>query len=83
METLKVKIKMPSELTLHIPTLSDPDLESIMRIISTRGVQSIQETISDMVIEEFAKKHEKLIGSAVRKLLDEKEEDIKKLIGLK
>ncbi len=80
MKEVIVKIKLPEQVTVHIPTFSDIGLEGVLDVIARDGRRLIEETITDRVLETFVKKHEKLIGKKVKELVSEKEEEIKKLI---
>jgi len=82
MKEVKIKIHLPEELTVHIPTLSEIDLDSVLEIIAKDGKELIYRTIRDGVLDAFRGKHEKLIGSVVKRLMDEKEDEIKKILEI-
>ena len=82
MNELKIKIKLPSMVTVHMPSFGDVDLVAVMEVLAKDGRQLILRVIKDRVLEEFQKKHEKLIGKAVKTLMAEKEEEIKKILEI-
>ena len=82
MNELKLKIQIPNEVTVHIPSFSDIDLEVVLRAIYKDGKALIERVVKDRVLMAFQEKHEKLIGKAVEELMAEKEDEIKKVIGL-
>lgn len=81
METLDIKIELPSTVTVHIPSFSNISMESVMKTLATNGVQLIKDTIERRVLEEFVKRHEKYIQDEVTRLLDEKSDEITKLLN--
>jgi hypothetical protein len=82
MKEVKIKIRLPKELTVHIPTLSEVDLDSVLEIIAIDGKKLINQTITDRVLTAFLEKHDKLIGKVVGRLMEEKEEEIKKILEI-
>lgn len=83
MKNTKIKINLPKQLTINIPSLGEIPLENVMEIIAKDGKDYIYRMIEQRVIEAFAKKHEKRIGKAVRDLMAEKEDEILKILNLK
>jgi hypothetical protein len=80
MREVKVKIALPSEVTVNIPSLSEVPLEDVLVCIGSHGTKLIQEIIRDRVLARFIAEHEEYIQQEVENLLEEKRDEIKKLL---
>jgi hypothetical protein len=83
MKEIKVKIHLPKELTVNIPTLGKVELDDVLEIISKDGKKLINRVIADGVLRAFQDKHRKLIGKVIEEIMYEKEDEIKDLLKLK
>ncbi len=83
MEYVDIKIKLPSTLTIKIPSLSDIPLDGVMKVVMENGIKRIKETITERAIDAFIKQNEKVIGKVVKRLVAEKEREIRKILELK
>lgn len=83
LKNLKIKIGLPAEITLNIPSLNDIELEDCMHYVSQQGVKYIKDVIKDKVLQRFVEIHKPLIGDVVERLVNEKSDEIKKLLELK
>ncbi len=80
MEELKVKIKLPAEITVNIPALTDLDTEYVFKLLAKEGMQYIRETINDLVIDAFIKKNGKFIRGLATKIYEEKQEEMREIL---
>lgn len=76
MNETKIKLKLPAEVVVHIPTLSDMDLEKCFEIAAKDGMRLIESTIAKMIAEEIVKGSKKRIEALVQKKLTEHGEEI-------
>ena len=81
MKEVKVKIQIPSEVTVNIPTFSEVPLEMVGEAIAKNGVKLIQEVIMERVLARFVHEHEEYIQARVESLIEEKRDEIKKLLN--
>jgi len=81
MKEVKLEIKLPETVTVHIPSFSNISMEDVINVLAKDGVNLIKETVKRRVLEEFVKRHESYIQEQVSILLDEKSEEITKLLN--
>lgn len=83
MEYVDIKVKLPSTITIKIPSFSDIPLHGVAKAMMDTGIKRMKETITDRAVQEFLKQNERIIGKAVKRLVAEKEKEIKKILQLK
>lgn len=83
MEYVDIKIQLPSTITVKIPAFSDIPMEGVFEVIMKDGVKRIKETITERAIEAFIRQNEKAIGRVVKRLVAEKEKEIRRILELK
>jgi len=81
MKELDIKIKLPAEITVHMPALGDISIESVYEAIGTNGLKLLQDIIFDRVMDAFIAEQEPFIKEKVAELLEEKRDDLKKLLA--
>ena len=80
MSLIKVRIKLPEEVTVNIPSFSDVEFDDVADAIANHGVKLMKETIERRVIDRFIQEHEPYIQKEVERLVEEKRDEFKKLL---
>ena len=75
----KIRLKLPAEVTIHIPSFSDITLEHCFEIAAKDGVRLIERTIAEMIAKEVLKRH----SARIEKLVNQKTSEIEDSIILK
>lgn len=83
MNEVKIKIKLPSEVVVHIPAFAEVSFEDVAQVLAKDGVKLIQQIVKERALEAFVAKHEKLIGKAARALASDKEGELKRVLEIK
>ena len=81
MEEIKIHLKLPSEVTVNIPSFSDMKFEDVANVISKEGVALVKSIIKERILAAFVEKHEPYLQAEVERLLAEKEGEIEKLLN--
>ena len=76
MNELKIKLKLPSEVVVHIPTFSDITLESCLKVAMNDGVRLIESVLAREIAQAILKKHRKKFKDLVTKGLFSAEDEI-------
>lgn len=69
-------MKLPAEVVVHIPALSDMSLRSCLEIASKQGVKLVENRIAELIAEEVLNRHK----DRIEKLVAEKISDVEKKI---
>ena len=81
MKEIKVKISLPAEVTVNIPSFSEVPLQDVAKAIAGNGVKLIQSIIADRVMEKFVAEHEDYIQDEIERLVEEKRDEIKAILN--
>lgn len=65
MQETKITIKLPAEMVIHIPTLSDLSLEACMKIAATDGMKMIESKIAQILAETLFQHHKERIDKMI------------------
>lgn len=76
MNEFKIKLKLPSEVVVNIPTFSDITLESCFKVAMNDGVKLIESVLAREIAQEILKKHRKKFKGLVTKGLFSVEDEI-------
>lgn len=76
MNEYELKIKLPSTITVHIPTFAEMDIEQTMEVIYRSGTRFIKETVADLITQEFIKTNKSKIEKIVKDLTKTKQKEI-------
>lgn len=76
MEEYKIKLKLPSEVVIHIPSFSEMTLERCMQVATKDGLTFVERTITELIAEEIVKRNMAMIKKFVDKQVPEIEHNI-------
>jgi len=76
MKNIKIKLKLPEEIIVNIPTLSNIELENVLELINIEGKNLIYRKVQELAIEKFLEKHQKLIKETAKKVLEKIENEL-------
>ena len=65
-----VKIKLPSEMTIHIPALGDMSVEDTMRVVNEMLPKMLERKVKDLVMDKIMNNYGDMLDNAVDKYLD-------------
>ncbi len=75
-QTVQVKLKLPSEVVVHLPAFSDISLEECFKAASTHGVALVRELISEEIAREIVRRNRTRITAMVNKKVSDIELNI-------